>query len=457
MSGVASPVARAVVQPVASSVVGDVGDGFQFQLGGLRVTQTPPPPTAVSGITFTHWWDFGYGESDRIYNAVDSSKPLKYSAATNADQPIPPKPPSGRPADITSLNLAAPEFTCNLRDFGLVFVGRWDTTAESDAVSINNGLFYLRGGGTAASLAKLSDYGTGFAVSAPAATNQWAVYVVRVINGQIFIWCNQRGAGSTTSLPTAGTATSLCVLGPVGFRGCIAALGSFTMTGTISNAQVAAISRQCYSRWLVPAQSKRVFLDGNSQVSGAGLRYDQSRVHQLGLLLGSSWGITSLAVPNSVAPSELDSYAAEKIDPWATRASDVLIFNEISNELAGGASAATALTSLKSYVANRRSAGVVGPIILHDCCRWRSEDITTAADSINASLAADFATATGNARVFAGSEAWNVDCFLIQDSEQTLLAASDSGGIQADGVHYTAALQAAVAADEYDAIAESGV
>lgn len=405
-----------------------------------RISSAPSPIAApsVAGITFADFWDFTAASNGRVPNSIAPTRPLIVSDSANVFDDVPFFPPSKRPALTNGQNWTSADASWNNGDFGFVAVCRF--AGLSPLVIGANGWFYFRASNTTQTV-QVNDFGTGFSSSAFAPANQWGVYVGRIGGGTglSLIWANQRGGG-TTSVPTSATRTALALRGPE-FQGQVAAYGHFNMTGAMTNPQVASLSRHLYQAFMVSPAPNRIWLDGDSQTSGVGLTNWKSTIPgQLTASLGGNWGVTTYAVPSSTT-GDAATYAVDRIDPYLSAGKNEVVCIWIgTNSLAVGDSPATVYAAIQAYCAARKSAAsAVGGsvrVIVVDCIPSRSDvNITTAANTLNASLSADFPTATGNARLFAKTSATYAD-YLVKASSSFVLT---------DGIHIDAATAASIA------------
>lgn len=408
--------------------------------GGGGTSVTPITVPVVSGITFTDLWDFTAAADGRAPNVATPARPMIISDSTTTDDPVPYFPPSGRDALTNAQNWTAAGASWNNGDFGFVAVCRF--SGVSPLVIGANGWFYFRAA-SATQTVRVNDFGAGvgFDSTAFAPSNQWCVYLGRIGPGGLsLMWANQRGGGGS-GIPTATTRTAMSMNG-VAFQGQVAAFGLFTMSGSMSNPQIASLSRALYDPFMVSTKPNRLWLDGDSQTSGVGLTTWETTIPgQLTASLGNTWGVTTYAVPASTTANAID-YATDRIDPFLSPGkTEVLSIWIGTNSLAAGDSAATVYAAIQTYCNARKAAalaaGVSLRIIVIDCIPDRSDvPITTAANALNASLAADFPTATGNARLFAKTVVTYAD-YLIKSSSSYVL--------QGDGIHIDAATAASIA------------
>lgn len=425
-----------------------------------RFHQTPPPPAAVSGVTWVHAWDTRYRNTDgSVANLVASAHPLVYSANTNVANAVPAYSPAGGPGQVQSyLTASGLSGSVNLRDCLLVHVSRYDN--NSSGITIGNGLLYL-GANNYTAFGSIKDYGVMTEALYYAPCQQFAVHIVRIRSFGVFGYANQRGPeGQMVDLPTNTTIDAVCIGNPVnGFRGSVEYFAIGTMSGALSNSQVAAISLDRYRKHFCGSKQKRLFFVGNSLISGVNLDYAATTPAKVAASLGAPWNVATLAVP-SMTDDQLASYAPQQADALYRSTGDCLYYRETSNQAAQTSDDGAALfANVQTYVAGRRSAGWNGPIGVSGCNKWRSDvDISTKAAAYNSLMLAQFTVPTSNPIVWLPGPTCTVDAdFFVHIAGLALLATSGSGGMQVDGIHETEAVKTLEAAAIYDGLDAVGV
>ncbi len=190
-----------------------------------------------------------------------------------------------------------------------------------------------------------------------------------------------------------------------------------------------------------------VVIHGNSITSAITVPEMETR-------LGSGYDVAIRAFPGQTTP-QMTAAAAADVDPYydATRTQgNVLVSWEITNDIrVNSVSGATAYANVQTYRAAREAVWGAAKVITLDCLP--ATDLTgakeTARLAVNASLAAEYSTATANSRVWRKSGGG----LLLKISEHPNLGDPTNATYYADGLHLTTAGQDLVEIDIAAAVA----
>jgi hypothetical protein len=205
---------------------------------------------------------------------------------------------------------------------------------------------------------------------------------------------------SATSAFGSGTAADIQIFGQTDYpisgawKRCIVASPAPSAEDI---ANIDAYLAEQYPSTAVPLDKTAIIVDGNSFIAGSATGEGEDITTQLILELGSNYegrnrGKAGNSTTNLIPKAPID------VDPFynASRVRNVLVFWEITNDITGGADAASALSAYRSYRASREAVFGQENVIICDCLLRSSWDATLRGyrASVNASLAAEYTTPT---------------------------------------------------------------